>query len=42
MRPQLLMGAFTIFVIGTITSLVATGIWFTGNEVGVINQLAGY
>lgn len=36
------MGCFGIFFIGLMTSMVATGIWFTGSEVGLINQLAGF
>jgi len=35
------MGAFGVFIIGTFTSMIASGIWVGANEVSVINQLAG-
>jgi hypothetical protein len=42
LRVQLLMGAFGIFIIGTLTSLISSGVWFGNSEMGIINQLAGY
>jgi hypothetical protein len=40
MRPQLLMYAFGIFVVGTLLSLICSGVWFGDSEMGIINALA--
>lgn len=42
MRPQLIMACYGIFTIGLLISMVCSGVWFTGGETGVINQLAGF
>ncbi len=40
MRPQLIMACFGIFIIGTILSLIASGVWFDSTQVSIINKIA--
>lgn len=42
MRPQLLMGAVGIFIIGTILACICSGRWLLGGEVNIINALASF
>ena len=42
MRPQLLMGAFGIFMIGTILACISSGRWLLDGEVNIINALASF
>lgn len=42
MRPQLLMGAVGIFIIGTLLSCLASGRWLLNGEVDIINALASF
>jgi len=40
MRPQLLMGAAGIFMIGTILCCIASGRWLLSGEINIFNALA--
>ena len=42
MRPQMLMGAFGIFIIGTILSCLCSGRWLLSGETDIINALASF
>ena len=42
MRPQLLMGAAAIFIIGTVLACVCSGRWLVGGEMNIINALASF
>lgn len=42
MRPQLLMGAVGIFIIGTILACICSGRWLLGGEINIINALASF
>jgi hypothetical protein len=37
-----IQGAFGIFIVGTMLSLIGSGIWFGSSQIGAINQLAGF
>ena len=42
MRPQLLMGAVGIFIIGTMLACICSGRWLLGGEINIINALASF
>src|SRR3972149_10072443 len=42
MSPKLLMTAFGIFFVGTILAAISSGVWFSDNEVGIVNALASF
>ncbi len=42
MRPQQLMFVFGVFIIGTVLACIASGRWFLGGEVNIINALASF
>lgn len=42
MRPQLLMAAVAIFIIGTLLACLASGRWLLNGEVDIINALASF
>ena len=42
MRPQLLMGAVAIFIIGTVLACVCSGRWLVDGEMNIINALASF
>lgn len=42
MRPQLLMGAFLIFILGTLLACLASGRWLADGETDIINALASF
>lgn len=42
MRPQLLMGAALIFLIGTLLSAITSGRWLINGEIDIINALASF
>lgn len=42
MRPQLLMGSFLIFTIGTILACITSGRWLLNGEIDIINALASF
>ncbi len=42
MGPKNIMAAFAIFAIGTILSMLASGVWFAQGEIDVINALASF
>lgn len=42
MRPQLLMGAVGIFIVGTVLACIASGRWLLNGEMNIINALASF
>lgn len=42
MRPQLLMGAFAIFILGTVLACLCSGRWLLSGETDIINALASF
>ena len=42
MRPQLLMGAVGIFIIGTLLACLASGRWLLNGEIDIVNALASF
>jgi len=42
MRPQLLMAAFAIFLIGTMLAALTSGRWLINGEISIINALASF
>ena len=42
MRPQLLMTAIGIFLIGTLFACISSGRWLLNGEVNIINALASF
>ena len=42
MRPQLLMGAVAIFLIGTMLACIASGRWLLNGEVDIVKALASF
>jgi hypothetical protein len=42
MRPQLLMAAFGIFVLGTLICCLVSGRWLANGELDIINALASF
>jgi len=42
MRSQLLMGAITIFILGTLLSCLASGRWLLSGETNIIDALASF
>ena len=40
MRPQLLMFAYGIFIVGTMLSLICSGRWLVNDEINIINALS--
>lgn len=42
MRPQQLMGAAGIFILGTMLACIASGRWLLGGETNIINALASF
>ncbi len=41
MRPQLIMGSFGIFIVGTMLCALASGRWLIGGETNIFNAIAG-
>lgn len=41
-RPHLIMFCYGVFIIGTLLSMIASGIWFGESQIGIINHLAGF
>lgn len=42
MRPQLIMGAFGIFIIGTVLACICSGRWLLNGELNIINALSSF
>ena len=42
MRPQLLMGAVAIFIVGTLLACIASGRWLLNGEIDIVNALASF
>ena len=42
MRPQLLMTAVGIFIVGTLLACIASGRWLLNGETNIINALASF
>lgn len=42
MRPQLLMGAVAIFILGTLLAALCSGRWLVNGEIDIINALASF
>jgi hypothetical protein len=42
MRPQLLMFAYGVFIIGTLLSLICSGRWLLNGEINIINALSSF
>lgn len=42
MRPQLLMGAAGIFIIGTVLACISSGRWLLNGEINIFNALASF
>ena len=42
MRPQLLMGAFGLFLVGTLLSCLCSGRWLLDGEISIVNALASF
>jgi hypothetical protein len=42
MRPQLLMAAYGIFIVGTLICCLASGRWLTNGETNILNSLASF
>lgn len=42
MRPQLLMGAVAIFILGTIIACISSGRWLLNGEIDIIRALANF
>ena len=40
MRPQLIMFAYGIFIVGTLMCLIGSGAWFSADDIGLINSIA--
>ena len=41
MRPQLLMFCFAVCIVGTLYSLIDSGVWFGSTQTSFINAVAG-
>jgi hypothetical protein len=42
MSPRYIMVAFAIFIIGTILSVICSGVWLGSNEVDIVKGLASF
>ena len=42
MRPQLLMGAIGIFIVGTMLACICSGRWLLNGEINIVNALASF
>lgn len=42
MRPQLLMGAMGVFIVGTLMCCICSGRWLLNGEINIINALASF
>jgi hypothetical protein len=42
MRPQLIMFCFAVSIVGTMYSLIDSGVWFGAKQTNFVNQLAGF
>lgn len=42
LRPQLLMAAVGIFIVGTLLACLASGRWLLSGEINIINALASF
>ncbi len=42
MRPQILMTAFGIFIMGVVFACISSGRWLLGGEMDIINALASF
>jgi len=42
MRPQLMMFCYGVFIVGTLLSLITSGVWLGTTEVDIVNKLASF